>query len=52
MDFDLFKTLVPELRHSGVEELGLFYLGESFLLDWLPEAIEYEKRNAGFLTYS
>ncbi len=48
MDFELFKTLASELRHSGVEELGLFYLGESFLLDWLPEAIEYAKKECRF----
>ena len=48
MDFNLFKTLADELRNSGVEELGLFYLGESFLLEWLPEAIEYAKKKCQF----
>lgn len=27
----------------GVQEIGMFYLGESFLVDWLPEAIKYAK---------
>ncbi len=48
MDFTLFKKLATELRSSGVEELGLFYLGESFLLDWLPEAIAYAKKECQF----
>lgn len=39
MDRALFERLLPQLRAAGVEELGLFYLGESFLCDWLPEAV-------------
>lgn len=31
------------MRRAGVEELGLFYLGESFMVPWLPEAIQYAK---------
>jgi len=31
------------MRKAGVEELGLFYLGESFMVPWLPEAIRYAK---------
>lgn len=31
------------MREAGVEELGLFYLGESFMVPWLPEAIKYAK---------
>ena len=34
-------------RGRRVEELGLFYLGESFMCDWLPEAIAYAK-DVGF----
>lgn len=30
MDFDFFKRIAKEMRDAGVEELGLFYLGESF----------------------
>lgn len=31
----LFERLLPEMRAAGVEEIGLFYLGESFLCRWL-----------------
>jgi hypothetical protein len=48
MDISLFKKLAKEIRQSGVEELGLFYLGESFLIDWLPEAIRFAKQECGF----
>lgn len=43
MDFDLYKKLVKDMREAGVEELGVFYLGESFMVSWLPEAIKYAK---------
>ena len=33
---------------QGVEELGVFYLGESFLCPWLPEAIRFAKQDVGF----
>jgi radical SAM protein with 4Fe4S-binding SPASM domain len=48
MDRGLFERLLPELREAGVEEIGLFYLGESFLCDWLEEAIAFAKRDCGF----
>jgi radical SAM protein with 4Fe4S-binding SPASM domain len=48
MDRDLFRRLLTEMRHAGVEEIGLFYLGESFLCDWLPEAITYAKQTCKF----
>ena len=45
MDWDFYaKKLLPQLRAAGVEEVGMFFLGESFLLDWLPEAIAEAKR--------
>src|SRR6476620_3006340 len=31
MDFDLFKRITREMREGGVEEIGCFYLGESFM---------------------
>lgn len=31
MDFDLFKRITREMHDAGVEEIGLFYLGESFI---------------------
>lgn len=43
MDRALFSRLALDMREAGVEELGLFYLGESFLIPWLPEAIAYAK---------
>ncbi len=48
MDQDLYRRIVRELRDAGVEELGVFYLGESFLCPWLPEAIRYAKHDVGF----
>lgn len=48
MDPDFFRRLVREMRDDGVEELGLFYLGESFICDWLPEAVRYAKQECGY----
>ena len=47
MDRALFSRLIREMRAAGVEELGLFYIGESFLCSWLPEAIK-EAKEVGF----
>jgi len=47
MDWDFYVALLKDLKASGVEEVGMFYLGESFLLNWLPEAIQ-EAKNIGF----
>ena len=44
IDKQFYKKLVLELVDIGVQELGLFYLGESFLCKWLPEAIEFAKK--------
>jgi len=48
MDWELFIKITHELKSIGLEELGLFYLGESFLYnvegEWaLPQAIDYVK---------
>ena len=43
MDWDFYVKLLKDLRRSGVEEIGVFYLGESFVLDWLPDAIKAAK---------
>lgn len=43
MDRGFFEELLEDLLEAGVEELGLFYLGESFLVPWLPEAIRHAK---------
>lgn len=31
MDFGLFKRITRQMRDAGVEEIGVFYLGESFM---------------------
>lgn len=43
MAWPLYTRLVGELVDAGVEELGLFFLGESFLCNWLPDAIGFAK---------
>lgn len=48
MDRGLFERLLPEMRQAGVEEIGLFYLGESFLCSWLEDAIAFAKKECGF----
>lgn len=45
---NFFERIVTELREAGVEQLGVFYIGESFLCDWLPEAIRYAKEICGY----
>lgn len=47
MDHALYSRLIRELRDAGVEELGVFYIGESFTLKWLPDAIA-EAKAVGF----
>ena len=48
MPWDVYTRRVRELRDLGVEQLGVFYLGESFLCDWLSDAIRYAKRECGY----
>lgn len=43
MDRDFYRRIVGEMADAGVEELGMFYIGESFICDWLPEAIRFAK---------
>jgi len=43
MRWPLFTRLVGEMVDAGVEELGFFFIGESFMCEWLPDAIEYAK---------
>jgi hypothetical protein len=47
MDRALYSRVIRELRDSGVEELGVFYIGESFTCKWLPDAIA-EAKGIGF----
>ena len=49
LDLGLFRRLAREMREAGVEELGLFYLGESFTRPrLLLEALAFAKRECGF----
>lgn len=43
MDFEFYDKLLDDLKRAGVEEIGLFYLGESFLYKQLPEAVKLAK---------
>lgn len=43
MDRGFYERVVGEMVDAGVEELGMFYIGESFMCDWLPEAIAFAK---------
>jgi MoaA/NifB/PqqE/SkfB family radical SAM enzyme len=43
MDRAFFERVVGEMVDAGVEELGMFYIGESFMCDWLAEAIRFAK---------
>jgi MoaA/NifB/PqqE/SkfB family radical SAM enzyme len=46
MDFTLFKRITREMREAGVEEIGVFYLGESFMNPrLLVDCIAYLKRD-------
>jgi MoaA/NifB/PqqE/SkfB family radical SAM enzyme len=47
MEWDFSTRSVKEMHDAGVEELGVFYLGESFLYPKLAEAIQYAK-DVGF----
>ena len=49
MDLSFFKDITEDMRISGVEEIGLFYLGESFMdpqllcaaLDWVKNGLKF-----------
>jgi len=43
MDWTLYTRLVGEMVDAGVEELGLFFIGESFMCPWLADAIAFAK---------
>jgi Iron-sulfur cluster-binding domain len=47
MDRVFYSRIIREMHDCGVEELGVFYIGESFTCKWLPEAI-LEAKNVGF----
>lgn len=46
MDFELFKRITREMRDAGVQEIGVFYLGESFMNPrLLVDCVRYLKRD-------
>ncbi len=48
MEWELLERLLREMRTAGVEEIGLFYLGESFLYPRLPDAVRLAKQECGY----
>jgi MoaA/NifB/PqqE/SkfB family radical SAM enzyme len=49
MDFALFQRITEQMREAGVEEIGLFYLGESFSAPaLLADAIRWVKKTLAF----
>jgi MoaA/NifB/PqqE/SkfB family radical SAM enzyme len=48
MTWEFYTRIVREMREAGVEELGVFYLGESFILSWLADAIRFAKKECGY----
>ena len=48
MNWILFERLLWEMCEAGVEEIGLFYLGESFMSKRLEEAIYLAKKIVRF----
>lgn len=47
MDVDFLHRILKEAASIGVREIGMFLLGESFLLKELPAHIRYAKEEAG-----
>ena len=47
MDRKFYSRIIREMRDVGVEELGVFFIGESFLCQWLPDAIR-EAKEVGY----
>lgn len=43
MDPDKYREYIKKIRAAGVDELGVFYFGESMLVPWLPDAIRWAK---------
>jgi MoaA/NifB/PqqE/SkfB family radical SAM enzyme len=40
---DLFYKIIDDLKSSGVEEVGLFWIGEPFINKLLPDYVKYAK---------
>ncbi len=47
IDPDFLKRILHEAKSVGVKEIGMFLLGESFLVDELAEYIRYAKEEVG-----
>ena len=47
IDRKFYSRIIREMRNYGVEELGVFFIGESFLCQGLPEAIK-EAKDVGY----
>lgn len=43
MSRSFYSRIIREMRLAGVDELGVFYIGESFSCPWLPDAIAEAK---------
>jgi hypothetical protein len=48
MSWRLYTRIARELREAGVEQLGLFYIGESLLYPRLEESITYAKQDCRY----
>ncbi len=48
MTWELFDRIARQLKDAGVRHLGLFYLGEPFMVPWLPQAVHHAKRVLNF----
>lgn len=49
MAFDFFRRITEDMRLAGVEEIGVFYLGESFMApELLVKCIDWCKNALGF----
>ena len=48
MELGLFKRITQEMRDAGVEEIGVFYLGESFMAPELLAACIKHCKDIGF----
>ncbi|HWI14584.1 MAG TPA: radical SAM/SPASM domain-containing protein [Burkholderiales bacterium] len=48
MPWPLYTRLARELREAGVDQLGLFYIGESLLYPRIEDAVRFAKRECGY----
>jgi hypothetical protein len=48
MPWPLYVRLAQDLRKAGVEQLGLFYIGESLLYPRLEDAVRYARQECGY----